>query len=517
MNLIENEEMIQKKKKTKKIMIIIVALIALLLIICGVLLFLIYKAEKETLKLSIDNSSKSFASDLFVIEDGKVYVAIKDFGTLMGYTAYNGDYKTKYSEDTTKCYISNTDETASFSLNDSTMYKKATINEDYEYFTLDEPVRLINDKLYVISSGAALGTNSIIQYDAENNQISVLSLDYIVSRYSAQFPNADIISEDANFNNKKALIYGLVVVMSEDEHYGVNDVQGNEIIGAKYKSIVFKEESKEFTVTTDEDKIGILLSNGDTRIVPNYKEIKRISSELNYYLVKDELEKYGIINENGNTVLDLEYDQIGIDESKFNTNGIDNPYILFGSCVPVQQAGKWGIKGINKNEIAPVQYKEIGCTNASKFNSMGNNIVIIPKYQAIVLGNEEGKYGIISSSGEVYVPFMLDSVYSVTMSGQDQYYMTWTREEEQDGRTVKKTETYDLEQYFEQFVTTTTQEANQNTNAVSEATNEVADANAVTTGEQGAQNAPADAPADANANANTAPAAPAENTGENAG
>ena len=93
MNLIENEEMIQKKKKTKKIMIIIVALIALLLIICGVLLFLIYRAEKETLKLSIDNSSKSFASDLFVIEDGKVYVAIKDFGTLMGYTAYNGDIR----------------------------------------------------------------------------------------------------------------------------------------------------------------------------------------------------------------------------------------------------------------------------------------------------------------------------------------------------------------------------------------------------------------------------------------
>ena len=498
MNLLENEEMLEKKKKTKKIMIIIVSLIVLLLIICGVLLFLIFKAEKETLKLSIDNSSKSFASDLFVIEDGKVYVAIKDFGTMMGYTPYNGDYKNKYSEDTTRCYISNNDESASYSLNDSTMYKKATINEDYEYFTLDEPVRLINDKLYVIASGAALGTNSIIQYDAENNKISVLSLDYIVSRYSSQFPNADIASEEANFNNKKALIYGLIVVMSEDEHYGVNDVQGNEIIGAKYKNIVFKEESQEFTVTTDEDKIGIFSSDGGKKIAPNYKEIKRISSELNYYLVKDELEKYGIINENGNTVLDLEYDQIGIDESKFNTNGIDNPYILFGNCVPVQQGGKWGIKDISKNDIAPVQYKEIGCTNASKFNSMGNNVLIIPKYQAIVLGNEEGKYGIISSNGEVYVPFMLDSVYSVTMSGQDQYYMTWTREEEKNGKTEKVSETYDLEQYFEQFVTTAIQEVNPNVNNAGESANQPADANAATTEQQqqGSENA---------ANGNTAP------------
>lgn len=485
MNLIENEEMIQKKKKTKKIMIFIIVLIMLLLIICGVLLVLIFKVEKETLKLSVDNKSTSFSSDLFVIEDGKLYVAIKDFASLMGYTVYNGDYKTKYSEDTTKCYISTTDETASYTLNSSTMYKKVAQNEDYEYFTIDEPVRLINDKLYVISSGMALGTNSIIQYDSSNNKISVFSLNYIINSYSSKFPNADVISEEANFNNKKALLYGYVVVMSEDEHYGVYGIEGNEIIGTKYASIVFKEESKEFTVTTDEGKMGILSSDGTTKIEPNYNEIKQISSELNYYLVCNN-KKYGVINQNGNIVIYLEYDQIGVDESKFATNGIENPYILFDNCIPVKQGDKWGIFDINGKQIVPVQYENLGCINGTQSNSMNNNVVIIPKYEAIVVGNED-KYGIISSLGELYVPIMLDSVYSVTVSGQDKYYMTFTREEQQDGKVVKIPETYDLEEYFDKFVIQKQNENNTDTNTVKEETN-VVETNVTLTNEQNVGN-----------------------------
>lgn len=485
MNLIENEEMIQKKKKTKQIMIIIIVFIAILLIISAVLLIMIFKVEKETLKLSIDNKSTSFSSDLFVIENGKVYVAIKDFASLMGYTPYNGDFKTKYSEDTTKCYISTIDETASYTLNSSTMYKKVTENEDYEYFTMDEPVRLINDKLYVISSGIALGTNCIIQYDQENNKISVYSLNYIINSYSSKFPNADIISEEANFNNKKALLYGLVVVMSEDEHYGVYSVEGNEIIGTKYKSVVFKEEGEEFTVTTDEGKMGILSSDGTTKIDPNYDEIKQISSELNYYLVTNN-KKCGVINQNGKIVVYLEYDEIGVDESKFTTNGIENPYILFDNCIPVKQGDKWGFFDITGKLIVPVQYENLGCISGTQSNSVNNNVVIIPEYEAIVVGNED-KYGIISSLGELYVPIMLDSVYSVTTAGQDEYYMSFTKEEQQDGKVVKVPETYDLEEYFDKFIVQKQNESNAtNTNTdnqSNQATNEV-NANVTMTNEQ---------------------------------
>lgn len=466
MNLIENEELNEKKKKSKTIMIIIISIIAVLLILSVVLLFMIFSIQKNTLKLNIDNKSTNFASDMFIQEGDKLYIAIKDFATLMGYQAYNGDYKTRYSEDTTNCYISNINEVASYSLNSATIYKKTALNTDYEYFELDEPVKLVNGKLYVLSDGMEKGTNSLIEYDSDNNQITVLSLDYIVNYYAGKFANSAVADKDAevDFNNKKAILYDLIVVKNTDGHYGVVNSKGEEIIGAKYKSISFKEDSQEFTVVTDEGKKGILTADGTTKIEPNYDEIKKISQELNYYLVTNN-KKQGIINQNGNTVIFLEYDQIGIDETKFTKNGIDNPYILFEKCIPVQRDKKWGLFDINGKQIIPAEYDEIGCTNGTQTGISSNNAVVIPEYEAIIFGRE-GKYTILSSSGETYVPLILNSVYSITTSGEEKYYMTFTRTVEQDGKKVDKQETYEIEQYFNEHIIQKPQEPQLDANTI---------------------------------------------------
>ena len=489
MDLIENEEMNERRDKTKKIMIAIIVLIVLLLIISGVLLYMIYTINRNTLKMTLDNQNTSFASDMFVVEDGKLYVDIKAFAELMGYETFNGDYKNRYSEDTTKCYISSADEIASYSLNSNTMYKKATNNEDYEYFDLEEPVRLINNKLYVIAEGIEIGTNCEIQYNQDNNQISVLSLNYVVNYYASHFSNAVVTDEEVDFNNKKALLYDLVVVMSPDGYYGVYSTSGQEIIGTKYASISFKEDSKEFTVTTDEGKMGILSADGTTKIEPNYTEIKQISQDLNYYLVSNN-EKYGVINQNGNIVIYLEYDQIGIDESNFSTNNIDNPYILFDTCIPVSQNNKWGLFDVNGNQILPLDYDEIGCMIGSQSNRTSNNVVIIPKYKAIVVG-KNNKYGIVSTSGDEYVPIILDSVYSITSSGEDTYYMTFTLQVEENGNLVGRQETYDLDQYFQEHVPEAIQQSEntgidtqQSLNDSNVVANETIEQNAVDAGAQ---------------------------------
>ena len=461
MNLIENEDFIEKNKKSKTIMLIIVGIIVFLLILSGVLLYMIYNVQKNTLKLTIDNKSVSFGSDMFVIEDNKLYIKIKDFATLMGYETHNSEYKDRYSEDTTKCYISNINENASYILNSNTMYKKATNNADYEYFDLEDPVKLINENLYVSEEGMEIGTNILIDYNSNTNKISVLSLNNIISKYASAFTNSAIGDDKADFNNQKALRYGLVVVKSADGHYGVLDSKGQEIIGTKYKSISFKEDSKEFTVVTDEGKMGILSSNGITKIEPNYSEIKQISKELNYYLVCNN-KKYGVINQNGNIVIYLEYDKIGIDETKFNTNGIENPYILYDNCILVQQNGKWGMFDINGNRILPVEYDEMGCVAGTQNDKISNNVLIIPRYEAIVVG-KEGKYGIVNSIGQQYVPVAFDSIYSITTSGEDKYYMTYTRQVEENGQMTQKQDTYDLDQYFEEFVLDKNTDQNQNT------------------------------------------------------
>lgn len=468
MNLIENEEFNEKKKKTKMIMSIIIVTIVLLLILCGVLVYMIYSVQKNTLKLNINNKSTNFESGTFVIENEKLYINIKKFATLVGYETHNSEYKDRYSEDTTKCYISDINENASYILNSNTIYKKAVINEDYEYFELEEPVKYINNELYVTKEGMEIGANCLIQYDLNNNTISVISLDNIVEQYATKFKNSAITDDKSDFNNRKALRYGLVVVKSTDNHYGVYNSQGQEIIGTKYKSIKFKEDSQEFTVITDEGKMGILTSRGDTKIEPNYEQIKQISKDLNYYLVSNN-KKYGVINENGNIVIHLEYDQIGVDLTKFSSNDIENSYILFDNCIPVQQNKKWGLLDIKGNQILPIEYDEMGCITGTSDKS-SNNVLIIPQYEAIVLG-KGGKYSIVNSLGKIYVSNVLDSVYSITTSGEEKYYMTFTRQVEENGNIVNKQESYDIDQYFEQKVTENTQEEQTNQNAV--VTNEI--------------------------------------------
>ena len=446
MNLLENEEFIQKKKKSKTIMTIIIVMIILLLITCGVLLYLMYEIQKNTLKLTIDNNSINFESDMFIFEGEKIYINIKDFASLMGYETHNSEYKDRYSEDTTKCYISDSNENASYILNSNTIYKKTTYNTDYEYFELEEPVKYINNELYAIKEGLEIGTNCFIQYNPSNNLINVVSLQNIVNQYASKFTNSAIADEKADFNNKKALRYGLVVVQNSDKHYGVYNSKGQEIIGTKYTNISFKEDSQEFTVKTDEGKMGILSADGITKIEPNYDEIKQISKELNYYLVSNN-KKYGIINQNGNIVVYLEYTQIGIDESKFSSNDIENPYILFDNCIPVKRDNKWGMLDINGRQILPLEYDEIGCITGTQSNKSSNNVLIIPQYEAIVIGKDK-KFSIINSLGEIYVPMVLDSVYSITTSGEDKFYMTFTIPVEEDGKVVNKQETYDVEEYF---------------------------------------------------------------------
>ena len=224
--------------------------------------------------------------------------------------------------------------------------------------------------------------------------------------------------------------------------------------------------------------MGILSADGTTKIEPNYTEIKQISKELNYYLVSNN-NRYGVINQNGNTVIFLEYDKIGIDEENFSANGIENPYILFDKCIPVQQNGKWRLFDVNGNQIGTMEYDGIGCIVGSETNRSANNVLIIPQYEAIVVGvNEE--YGIINNSGEEYVPIMLDSVYSITSSGEDTYYMTFTMPVQVNGEIVEQQETYDIDQYFEEHIIEMPQTPELNTNTI---TNETT-ANTVDTNSQ---------------------------------
>lgn len=419
MNLIENEEISTRNKKMKTIMAVIIVFIILLLILSAALVYMIYNVQKNTIKLTIDTKQiASFSKDMFIYEDDTIYVSIKDFAKLIGYETYNGDHT---SEDATKGYIKNEYEEASYSLNSNKMYKTLLSGTDNEYYSLEKPIKMQNNKLYMSIEGMQIATTSVISYNTENKQFTVYTLPYLAKYYTGKFNDSAVGDDKADFSNQKALLYNMLVVKNANDKYGVRTLDNKEIIGTKYASIKFIESTKEFIVTTDEGKMGILSSTGITKIQPDYEEIKQIDKDLNLYLVKNN-NKYGVINQNGNIVIYLEYDKIGIDTTQFASNRIKNQYLLFDNCIAVQRDKKWGFYDKTGKLIIPIEYDQVGCVLGTQTSKANNNLVIIPEYEAIVVGKDK-KYGILNSLGQQLIPCVLDSLYSITTSGQDTYYM----------------------------------------------------------------------------------------------
>ena len=425
----DTKDMERKSKKTIKILIITLAFVILTII---VLMVMIYYIQGQQFKVNIDGKRASLPEDTFVFEGDNIYVSIRDFAQNNGYTYHNGEYKHQYSEDTDKCYIYNVNEIASYSVDSDTLYKVLNTNSqstdvetDYEYYTIDEPVKMINNKLYTTLDGISKGCNVSIAYNQESNTVTAYTLDYLTTFYSARIPTSIFVegaeqTEINYFSNQKAILYNLMVVKDANGYYGVYDLSGNTIIGEKYKDMKFIESSQEFIVQTNENKMGIIASDSTTKIEPTYDSIKQIDKDLELYLVSND-DRYGVINGNGRTIIFLEYTQIGIDANQFSNDDIKNPYLLYNRCIPVCQNDKWGMLDINGNTILPVEYDGFGCVAPS---SASSSLLLVPEYQAFVV-HQGDYYGLYNTSGNELIPTLVTTMYSVISSGEKSYYLNY--------------------------------------------------------------------------------------------
>lgn len=428
MNLIDDTDINYNKKKNnmKKIMaIIIILIVILLMVIIGLVVWMFY-LQSQMLKVSIDGKSiTTIPSDLFVFEDNTVYTAIKDFSSYVNYEAHNGD---EVSEDETKCFVRNTSENAYYTMGEAKIYKKLTSGDnDYEYFDIELPVKMINGKLYSSIEGIQRGFNVQFTYNQNTNQITIFTLPYLANWYTAQYEDSAIGGDNAKFSNQKAILYNMLVVKNTNNEYGVISVDPNatrtEIIGTKYKEITFVESTRDFIVKTTDNKMGIISYDSTTKISPEYDDVKQIDKDLKLYLVTNNNNKQGVINDSGRTILYLEYDDIGIESSRFPEDAIKNQYILYDAYIPVMRAQKWGIMDKNGNTIIPLEYDSLGCTKSgSSSSSEYNSTILIPEYNAIVV-SQNGKYGLVDVRGNVIMTCGADAIYSKTSGGEMSYWL----------------------------------------------------------------------------------------------
>lgn len=426
----------EKDKKTKKIMLWITIAIIMLFVISIILFITIYYLNDQLFKFNVDGvRTKVTSSDMFIYDQDKVYVSIKDIAPIIGYNFYNGGYK-EYSEDISKCYLENANEVCTFEESSDIIYKTPPEQIDYQYFTIEEPVKQMNNKLYITAEGLSLACNLKFYHEPEENTITIYTLPYYANYYTQNITTSAVYS---SFKNQKALLYGLLVVQNinntEDNYnnknirYGITTLDGKEIVGTKYTAIEFIESTQEFIVRTTENKVGIITADGDTKVSPQYDSLKQIDKDLNLYLATNNNKK-GVIEKNGKILIYLEYDEIGIDSVPFQSNDIKNSYLLYNNVIPVKQNGKWGMFDKKGNLILPIEYESLGCIINKNTT---NNTLIIPDIKGIVVAKQyvlqEDKkitlYGVVNQLGRTLVPAALETVYCTVANGREEYSMVY--------------------------------------------------------------------------------------------
>lgn len=427
-----------KNQKSKKVMKIITILIIILLIISISLGIAIYFLKLQQFKFVVDGKSISKSDGIFIINEDKVYVSIKDISSVIGYKYYNGGYK-QYTEDTNKCYVQSDNEVCMFEKDSNKIYKTVPDEIDYEYFSLNEPVKNINGKLYTTLEDIGKACNLATQYNKEQNRVTINTIQFLANYYTKNYDTSAVAT---NFKNQKALLYGLMVVQdvkntdkdvnSKTINYGIYSTSGEEIVGTKYTDIEFIESTEEFIVKTSENKVGIITSKGETKVKPQYDKLKQIDKDLNLYLATNN-DKQGVIEKNGKILIYLEYDKIGVDLTQFQNNDVKNPYLLYDNAIPVKQNEKWGLYDKKGNLILPIEYEGFGCISGTSSDKTLNNLLVIPDIEGIVVSKkyelEKNKtvtmYGIVNSLGKELVATGLETIYSVTNNGRDEYTMIY--------------------------------------------------------------------------------------------
>ena len=422
---IEKDIIRQNEKKGAKTATIIGILIAITVIVVIAIIFLMLSRSGKKFSVVINGQTTNVSEDTFVITDeGKIYVSIRDIAPYLGYEAHNGEYKVDV-EDKNKMYVEATDgtETASFYLNSTTISKVApNTNADYENITIKEPVTLVNDKMYIIDDGIRYGFNVLMSYNKDKNQVTINTLPNLIKFYETKITEYGYSKISEDFNNQKALIYGMIVASKDNtEKFGVIDTQGNEILSPRYNKIEFVESTGEFIITNSSEKVGIAYSDGKTKITVAYDEIKVMDSKLGLYLVNSN-KKYGVIDSSDRSIIYIEYDQIGVDASKFPNDNIKNQYILYDTMIPTKINGKWRLFDISGKRINENEYDSVGFIASNSSDKVNGNALTIGETKTIVVGNNE-LYGAVDVRGNELIPLRFEKIYSTTSAGNTTYYI----------------------------------------------------------------------------------------------
>lgn len=394
-----DQEVKKEEPKGKKLVLLLLILSTVLLIFVIVAMIAIGGNQTKPLTLSVNGTDITIENDLLITdENGVNYISLPQIAKLpIGYEYIRGGYL-EYTESETKGYLENANQIIQFEEGNNIIYKtKPDTSIDYEEFKLQNNIIQSNNALYIALDDLAVGLNIVYKYSEKDNKISLNTADNLIKSYQESLTEDSqikLISDE--FNNQKAICYNMMVVSNENERWGVVDTEFSSVVTNKYSSIEFIESAGVFIVS-DNGKYGVISKEPGKKPILglNYEEVNIINNDPLFYQVKL-AGKYGVINENGDPVINNIYDSMG-----YNTDITTEQSVLV-------------IKGIGKNK---------------------ENLLVVCK---------EGKYGLVSlNDGKAVGDCVLDKIYAKNENGERKYYIQLKEKE------------FTLDAYIESINTTT--------------------------------------------------------------
>lgn len=252
-----------------------------------------------------------------------------------------------------------------------------------------------------------------INYETGDYKVSVLNEKN--SQIFTQYDKVEAISYKDKNNN---LSYDENVLRVEkDGKYGLINFQGKEVLPINYDEIVAVSNIENSFKIKKDGKYGIVNNNGNIIVEPLYLYIDLLGNDnKSGFIVKDESEKYGIIDYSNNKVLDIMYDSIEkiygnnlyvvTVEGKQKIVNKDNNDVLTTGFDSIKQ-----ILANNENAVIFIKDNKYGIMNLS------GDVLIEAKYDDLLetkvgmfIAKENDKYGVINISGEANVEFKYSSI-----------------------------------------------------------------------------------------------------------
>ncbi|MDX5585998.1 MAG: WG repeat-containing protein [Aureibaculum sp.] len=221
---------------------------------------------------------------------------------------------------------------------------------------------------------------------------------YINEKGKVIFPDSLIFSYRPIINNKAVFMISDKEVEKKKRMHS-EDRKGSQTF-AEYLNQIKNTQLKE----------GLIDIDGNIIIEPVYDEISGYF--INGFMRVKNNGKAGIINEKGEIVIPIEYDNV-----------LDYKNNMFTA----EKANKWGIIDVENNIIIPFEYRRIRhfeddlalvTDKGTGYINMKNEIVIEPQnnfnlsgdfYNGLALVKKDKKFGYINKNNEIIIPIVYDN------------------------------------------------------------------------------------------------------------